>query len=238
MNLIRQNTPNKWVGGNLCRVILIHWWDDPAKNPTLDGVIAHFLNPAVQVSAHYVVSGDTVVQMCEERDRAWHAIKANNFAIGIEVDPKTPGNTYRTLGELVRAIRLRHGNIPLEPHNKYASTQCPGTIDLARIDKEANQGDSNMDHGFNKPNATAAVAKIYKNVTGVMPTDQQLAKWVDLFVKDANYVDDLVTELEVSEKGRAYQFKAQHYDEDVAKAGGEAQRQLSVIKEANNIMHS
>lgn len=137
MNLIRKNTPNKWTGGNTCKEIIIHWWDDPAKNPTLNGVVARFLDPAVRVSAHYVVSGDTVVQMCEETDRAWHAIKANNFGIGIEIDPKTPGNTYKTLGELVRSIRSRRGNIPLKPHHTYAATRCSGTIDIARIDREA-----------------------------------------------------------------------------------------------------
>lgn len=146
MKLIRSSTPNKWSGGNTCKEIIIHWWDDPAKKPTLNGVVAHFQNPAVKVAAHYVVSDDTVVQMCEETDRAWHARAANSFGIGIEVDPNVPGNTYKTLGELVRGIRSRRGNIPLKPHKLYATTVCPGTIDLARIDREANnpQGEIKM----------------------------------------------------------------------------------------------
>lgn len=147
MILRRENTPNKWVGGNRMEVILIHWWGDPAQNPTLEGVVNHLKNPAPggdpkkAVSAHYVVSDETTVQLAEETDRPWHALQANDFAIGIELNPNTPGNTYKTVGELVREIRKRRGNLPLRPHSYYVKTQCPGTIDLARIDKEAKGGD-------------------------------------------------------------------------------------------------
>lgn len=141
MNLVKSSTPNKWTGGNTCQVIVIHWWDRPEKKPTLQGVVSHFQDPDVEVSAHYVVSDDTVVQMCEETDRAWHAVAANGFSIGIEVDPNTPGDTYKTLGELVRGIRSRHGNIPLRRHSDYVLTECPGIIDLNRINAEANEED-------------------------------------------------------------------------------------------------
>jgi hypothetical protein len=137
MNITINTSQNKWIGGNRMEAIVIHWWNDPSKNTTLDGVVSWFLNPTSQVSAHYVVSGDTVVQMVEETDQAWHAMQANQFTIGIEVDPNTPGNTYKTLGELVRSIRSRRGNIPLKRHSDYVNTTCPGTIDLNRIERES-----------------------------------------------------------------------------------------------------
>src|SRR5690554_219937 len=122
MNIIRTDTPNKWPGGNSCQVIVVHHWDDPAKNPTLSGVLSWLRNPSSQVSAHYIVSDKTVYQLADETDRCWHALQANSFGIGIEIDPNTPGDTYKTVGALVRAIRSRRGNIPIEPHSKHVNT--------------------------------------------------------------------------------------------------------------------
>lgn len=119
------------------KYIVIHWWDDPAKKPKIEGVIQHFKNPKVQVAAHYVVSGDRIVQMVKESDTAWQARNANPYTIGIEVDPQTPGNTYATTARLVREIRERHGNLPLRRHKDFVQTSCPGTLDVERIDREA-----------------------------------------------------------------------------------------------------
>lgn len=121
------------------KYIVIHWWDDPKKKPSIEGVINHLKDPKVKVAAHYVVSGDRVVKMVQEVDRAWHAIAANSYTIGIEVDPQVPGNTYKTVGALVRDIRSRYGNLPLKRHSDFNETDCPGNLDLARIDKEAQE---------------------------------------------------------------------------------------------------
>jgi hypothetical protein len=144
MNLNRRITPNRWIGGNRMEVIVIHWWDDPSKKPSLGGVVNWLTNAASQVSAHYVVSGNTVYQLAEENDITWHARDANPFSIGIEVDPNTPPGTYETLGELVRDIRSRRGNLPLKRHSDYVQTGCPGSIDLARIDREAKKKEDDM----------------------------------------------------------------------------------------------
>lgn len=139
MNITLSNTDNKWAGGNKPDEIVIHHWDDPAKHPTMQGVIAHFQNPASQVSAHYVVSDDRVVQMVPESDRAWHALSANSHSIGIEIDPNFPGATYATVGELVRGIRSRWGNLPLIRHRDVpgVSTECPGDTNLDLIEQYA-----------------------------------------------------------------------------------------------------
>jgi hypothetical protein len=148
MNLIKQITPNKWIGGNRMEVLIVHWWDEPHKKPSLGGVVSWLMNPSSQVSAHYVVSDKTVYQLAEENDKAWHALQANDFAIGIEIDPNTPGDTYKTAGELVRAIRSRRGELPLKRHSDYVNTGCPGSIDLDRIDRESKRKEEEMVSGL------------------------------------------------------------------------------------------
>lgn len=116
--------------------IAIHWWDDPAVNPTLAGVRSWFKNASSQVSAHFVVSDNTIVQMVALNDTAWHASAANPYTIGIECDPNFPGNTYNTVASLVRFLRNRTGlALPLAKHKDLPgnSTQCPGTTDVALI---------------------------------------------------------------------------------------------------------
>lgn len=142
MKLQRLETPNKWPSGNKLTAIVIHWWDDPKKKPTLKGVVSWLTNPQSQVSAHYVVSDDIVFKLMSETDMAWHALEANQYAIGIEVDPNTPGSTYETVAELVRDIRSRYGNLPLIRHRDVpgVSTDCPGTLDVELIERLA-QGD-------------------------------------------------------------------------------------------------
>lgn len=146
------------------QAIVIHWWDDPAKKPVIQGVINHFKNPAIEVSAHYVVSGDRIVQMVKESDTAWHARQANPYSIGIEIDPNTPGNTYATVARLVREIRARHGNLPLKKHNEFNQTSCPGTLDIARIDREARASNVTPPHQGGTP-----VNETFQNEAEVKP---------------------------------------------------------------------
>lgn len=128
-------SPNRFKGRTAkVSAIVIHWWDDPAKRPSISGVINTFKNPATEVSAHFIVSGDRVVQMVNMADTAWHARQANPFTVGIEVDPNTPGNTYETVGALVKFIRGYYPGIPLKRHSDYVATSCPGTLDIGRID--------------------------------------------------------------------------------------------------------
>lgn len=65
------------------------------SDSTVDEALATLTNPQRQVSAHYLIGRDgAVIQMVEERDRAWHAGKSwwggstdlNSASIGIELD--------------------------------------------------------------------------------------------------------------------------------------------------------
>ena len=131
-------SPNYYDGRTAQPVsIVIHWWGDPSLNPQMSGIIRHFQSSVAEVSAHFVVSGDRVVQMVNMGDTAWHARQANPYTIGIEVDPNTPGNTYETVGALVKFIRSYYGDLPLKKHSDYVATACPGTLNLRLIDDYA-----------------------------------------------------------------------------------------------------
>lgn len=123
--------------------IVLHWWDDPKKNPTLQGAINTF-KIVGGVSAHYLVDNQTIVQMVTEENIAWHARDANPYSIGIEINPKTPGDTYKTVSQLVADICKRRGiaitRQNIIGHREVVNTQCPGTIDIDRVIREAKQG--------------------------------------------------------------------------------------------------
>ncbi len=126
-----------WGKPRTKEIVIGHWWGDPALKPTYDGVVRHFKNSGSQVSAHYVVGQGKMCQMVDENDGAWHSRQANPFSIGIEVDPNPNDDTYNRVGWLVYHIRSRLGNLPLKGHREYVNTQCPGTLDLARINQIA-----------------------------------------------------------------------------------------------------
>jgi N-acetylmuramoyl-L-alanine amidase/Papain family cysteine protease len=67
--------------GTKIDMVVMHFTD----GPTAQGAINRFLNPASQVSAHYIIdrNGD-IYQMVRDSDRAWHAKAANSRSIGIE----------------------------------------------------------------------------------------------------------------------------------------------------------
>lgn len=120
----------------------IHWWDDPSVNPTLSGVVNWFKDPNSGVSSHFVVSGDTIVQMVELDDIAWHISGHNQYTIGIEIDPNRPAGTYESVAGLVRYLRLRLGlPLPLKGHNEFSgtATDCPGTTNLTLINTLASE---------------------------------------------------------------------------------------------------
>lgn len=110
--------------------VVIHWWDDPAKNPSLNGVVSWFKNPASQVSAHYVVENGTVVQMVTDDHVAWHAGGPhwNNRTIGIECNPRMSLADLETLAQLITDLERKHGPLLVYKHSDVnPGTQCPGT---------------------------------------------------------------------------------------------------------------
>ncbi len=128
-------------GGKKVDRIVIHWWDDPARNPSAEGVVATLTNPSRQASAHYVITGTGRRAWClvAESDTAWHAgdFDINQRSIGLECDPRCRAEDYDVVAEVIADLWRYYGKIPLTPHRQYSSTACPGNYDLNRLKREA-----------------------------------------------------------------------------------------------------
>lgn len=104
-------------------------------------VISHFRNSAPEgnpnnaVSAHYVIdkNGD-IYQMVDDVQKAWHAVHANAYSIGIE-HVAAPGDRLTEAQEsssvqLIKWLMAEY-KIPKEnikAHMEVVATQCPGNI--------------------------------------------------------------------------------------------------------------
>lgn len=122
--------------------IVIHWWDNPAKRPQFDGIVSWFRNPSANVSCQYVVEANRIAQMTPESAYAWHAgsTQGNRHGIGIEVNPRLSAGDYETTAVLVAEIWRRRGKkLPLRRHREFTTTNCPGTLDVARVQRRAEQ---------------------------------------------------------------------------------------------------
>ena len=130
-----QNARNRKIAGITC-----HWWGTPTgQNP--EGIVSWLCDKRAGTSAHYVVSENTVWCIVDPDRRAWHAgnSKANHDQIGIELDPNMSRRaaTEKTAAALIADLRAVYGNLPLSPHRRWTSTQCPGNWDLGRLDRLA-----------------------------------------------------------------------------------------------------
>lgn len=133
-----QNARNRKIAG-----ITIHWWGNPTgQNP--EGIVSWLCDKRAGTSAHYVVSEGTVWCIVDPDRRAWHAgnSTANHTQIGIELDPNMSRRaaTEKTAAALIADLRSVYGDLPLSPHKRWTSTQCPGNWDLSRLDKLARGG--------------------------------------------------------------------------------------------------
>lgn len=118
--------------------IVIHWFG----MGTIDNAIAQFLKPN-STSAHYLISGERLVQMVKEENVAWHAgyYPMNQRSIGIEHDANPSKalseDSYKTSAKLIAEISKRH-SIPLDrehviKHSEIVATQCCGTVDINKL---------------------------------------------------------------------------------------------------------
>jgi len=71
--------------GRSIGVIVIHTMEIAERTGAAELCARWFENPASEVSAHYCVDADTVVQCVREEDIAWHARGGNANSIGIEL---------------------------------------------------------------------------------------------------------------------------------------------------------
>jgi N-acetyl-anhydromuramyl-L-alanine amidase AmpD len=79
-------SPNITRGeGRVVDLVVIHTMESPERLDTAESVARWFARGDVEVSAHYCVDGDSVVQCVQESDVAWHARGGNARSIGIEL---------------------------------------------------------------------------------------------------------------------------------------------------------
>lgn len=184
MQIIWKPSPN--YSGNMGSksVIVCHWWDKKEKRPSLSGTVSWLCNPAAKVSAHYVVSDRTVYQLVAEDKVAWHAMSANSFSIGIEVDPNTPGATYDTLIQLIKEIATRHlMSLPsaIKAHRDYVQTECPGDLDLARIRRGA------LEQGGIDVSKEEAFSRVFIAIAQRWPNKQEQDAWQKSGMEDYSW---------------------------------------------------
>jgi N-acetyl-anhydromuramyl-L-alanine amidase AmpD len=70
--------------GRAIGVVVIHTMEVAETSSAAEVCARWFQNPASEVSAHYCVDADSVVQCVREDDIAWHARGGNTNSIGIE----------------------------------------------------------------------------------------------------------------------------------------------------------
>lgn len=101
----------------------------------VQSTINHFLNPASEVSAHYIIdkNGD-IYQMVKDGDKAFHATRANRTSIGIEhvakVGDRLTEVQEKSSIQLIKWLMTEY-KIPKEnikAHKQVSSTSCPGNI--------------------------------------------------------------------------------------------------------------
>ena len=110
---------------------VIHQMGTPGID-TIGSTINTFTKASEFRSAHFLVSGDRIVQMVSLRDRAYHA-KAGNVHIGIETDPFQDDKTIASARKLIKAINAKYGyTLELIRHNEVpgSATTCGTLIDL------------------------------------------------------------------------------------------------------------
>lgn len=142
MKITWKGSPNFSAGRgrNKVEFIVMHWIVG-----TLTSANNTFKNRNNQVSAHYGIGQNRIYQFVKDEDTAWHAgnFQVNQKSIGIEHEgsPTLPitDKVYENSAWLVAELRRRYGNLPLRRHSEFVATQCPGSLDLARIDAMANE---------------------------------------------------------------------------------------------------
>ena len=134
--------------GSKVELIVDHW-----TVVMFEGAIRRFKDPTSRLSAHYVIGQDgRVAQLVSEDDTAYHAGKyaVNLRSIGIEHEASpmmAPTDAlYAASAKLHREIAARHGlalqlGSTVLPHHAIVPTECPGTLDLDRIVRDALEED-------------------------------------------------------------------------------------------------
>src|SRR5699024_6165498 len=159
-----KTSPNKNTDrrGHEVQHITVHWWGNPSGQ-SFDGIVDWLCDKRAKVSAHYVINAGRVARIVDESHRSWANgnADANSQAITIECDPNDVRGTLPVLAALVKDIRSRWGDLPIYPHSKWTSTQCPGDYlpHLGAVDELARTGEAVVSPGKPAPAPSRKVAE-------------------------------------------------------------------------------
>jgi hypothetical protein len=122
--------------------IAIHWWGNGWGADRHDDLVNYELGQAAlgNKSVNYVVSDNKITLVVSPDNVAWCTFAWNAKTISIEIQPTLGAEGYKKLGWLIAELRGRYNKqLWIKGHNTLlpGSTECPGTLDLGRMEAEA-----------------------------------------------------------------------------------------------------
>lgn len=127
------NNRNHFKGVNPCNFITIHETGNTTRGANALNH-ANYINNGSEVTWHYTVDKDNIVQHFNDTAQCWHAGdgtgKGNTQSIGIEMCINSDGNYPQTVDNTVDLIihLMKKHNIPIEnikQHNFWNGKNCP-----------------------------------------------------------------------------------------------------------------
>lgn len=120
--------------------VAIHWWGGGEGANQHDNIVNYFLKQGAAgvKSVNFVCSDDKITMMVDPKNVAWATQKGNPESVSIEFQPTLSDEGYKRGGFLIATLEKQFGKMELLPHKYWYATACPGTIDIARLRREAN----------------------------------------------------------------------------------------------------
>lgn len=119
-----------------------HWWGDGTGADNHDNIVNYISGKAKAGtgSVNYVLSDKKITLGVNPDNVAWCSQAGNPTTISVELQPTLGAEGYKKAGWLLDQLEGRYGrSLQSFPHKHWFATACPGTIDIARIRKEADK---------------------------------------------------------------------------------------------------
>lgn len=120
------------TGGRAIDVVVIHTIEIAERADSAESAARWFAQASAQVSAHYTVDADSVVQCVRDQDIAWHARGGNRASIGIELAGRAAQSAREWDDPYSRAVLRRAAGLAAEICARYAipvrRIRAPGLV--------------------------------------------------------------------------------------------------------------
>lgn len=141
MNIKWIGTPDLTKGHKAYDYIVMHW----SVTTNLQSVDNEVLNPSREMSYHYAIDKNEVHHYVDTANTAWHAgvfdINQRSIGICIVAGPNYPyvDQDYETTAQLIAEMFRKHGRMQIKGHKDFKATECPGNLDLSRIQRRVDE---------------------------------------------------------------------------------------------------